>query len=169
MLTEQVEALAARQPVLIICEDAHWIDPSTEQLFTLLAERIGRAAVMVLVTYRPDFVPLWTRHTHATQLSLSRLTLRQGAKIIQQIAGGKEMPQEVEEQIVARIEDLRRCSTIYFGVETLEYLQRGGRIGRASALVGSLLSMKPILTVVDGVVEAADRRRTTARAQARLL
>lgn len=71
--------------------------------------------------------------------------------------------------VVRHVTDLRSRSRIYFGVETLEYLRRGGRIGRASALLGSLLSMKPILTVTDGVVEAADRRRTTPKAKARLL
>ncbi len=71
--------------------------------------------------------------------------------------------------VVEHMRDLSQRSKIYFGLETLEYLQRGGRIGRASALVGSLLSIKPILTVVNGTVEAADRRRTTTKAKARLI
>jgi len=72
-------------------------------------------------------------------------------------------------QITQRSEALVQRSRIFFVVDTLEYLQRGGRIGKASAFVGSLLSIKPILTVVDGEVEAADRRRTTSKARARLI
>jgi DegV family protein with EDD domain len=72
-------------------------------------------------------------------------------------------------QIAERAEDLVARSHIYFVVDTLEYLQRGGRIGKASALVGSLLAIKPILTVVDGEVEAVDRRRTTSKARKRLI
>ena len=72
-------------------------------------------------------------------------------------------------EVAARAEALVARSRIYFVLDTLEYLQRGGRIGKASALLGSLLALKPILTVVDGEVEAVDRRRTTSKARARLI
>ena len=64
---------------------------------------------------------------------------------------------------------LRERIRLLFGLETLEYLRRGGRIGRAQALVGSILSVKPILTVEDGTVAVADRQRTAGRVRARLL
>jgi DegV family protein with EDD domain len=64
---------------------------------------------------------------------------------------------------------LRERTRLFFGLETLEYLRRGGRIGRARALLGSILSIKPILTVEDGTVAVADRQRTAGRARARLL
>ena len=54
VLVEQVEALSRHQPVLIVCEDAHWIDPSTQDVFTLLAEHIGRLAVLLLVPSGPN-------------------------------------------------------------------------------------------------------------------
>ena len=57
---------------------------------------------------------------------------------------------------------------VYFLLDTLEYLQKGGRIGRAQALLGSLLSIKPILTVVEGEVHPFERVRTRAKAVARL-
>src|SRR5690606_34888966 len=53
-------------------------------------------------------------------------------------------------------------------VETLEYLHKGGRIGKARALLGSLLKIKPILALVDGEAHAIDRARTRARGIARL-
>lgn len=59
-------------------------------------------------------------------------------------------------------------TTILFYVDTLEYLRRGGRIGKAGALVGSALSVKPLLHVVDGRVETLEKVRTKARALARL-
>jgi DegV family protein with EDD domain len=71
--------------------------------------------------------------------------------------------------VVARAEDVRRRSGIYFTVDTLEYLQKGGRIGRASALLGTALATKPILYVEDGMVATADKRRTVSKARARLL
>ncbi|MFI7587093.1 DegV family protein [Spongisporangium articulatum] len=60
-------------------------------------------------------------------------------------------------------------SSIYMYVDTLEYLRRGGRIGAAQALLGSALTIKPLLHLVDGRLEALDRVRTTARALDRLV
>ncbi|MBV8300683.1 MAG: DegV family EDD domain-containing protein, partial [Candidatus Dormibacteraeota bacterium] len=57
---------------------------------------------------------------------------------------------------------------LLFTVETLEYLRRGGRIGAARALVGSMLDIKPILEVKDGVIEPVDRVRTFNRALDRI-
>jgi DegV family protein with EDD domain len=71
--------------------------------------------------------------------------------------------------VVDRVVDLAGRTEIYFTLHTLEYLQRGGRIGRASALVGSMLSIKPILHVLDGEVAPFDRKRTFAKAQARVI
>ena len=59
-------------------------------------------------------------------------------------------------------------STTVFYVDTLEHLRRGGRIGRASALMGSALAIKPLLTVRDGHIEPLERVRTTSKALARL-
>ena len=71
--------------------------------------------------------------------------------------------------IVDLTQDLIGRSRLAFTPTTLEYLQKGGRIGRASALVGSMLSIKPILGLDDGVVISLDRKRTAAKARARLL
>lgn len=72
-------------------------------------------------------------------------------------------------EIVDLAHDLIGRARLMFSVETLEYLQKGGRIGRASALVGSMLSIKPILGIEDGVVVSIDRKRTSAKARARML
>ena len=68
------------------------------------------------------------------------------------------------DRIVERLADMSRRCVIYFLVDTLEYLARGGRIGGASALVGSILQIKPILTLVDGRTEVFQRERTHRRA-----
>jgi DegV family protein with EDD domain len=70
--------------------------------------------------------------------------------------------------IVALVNDLSRRGRLYFLVDTLEYLARGGRIGGASALLGSVLQIKPILRLHDGRVESYDKERTHKRALARL-
>ena len=69
-----------------------------------------------------------------------------------------------DEEIDALVERFKREHTLLFTVETLEYLAKGGRIGRASALAGSLMNVKPILTIEDGEVVPLKRVRGTHKA-----
>lgn len=71
-----------------------------------------------------------------------------------------------DEEVDALVERFHRDAGVLFTVETLEYLQRGGRIGRAQALAGSLLNVRPILSVEDGVVTAVARVRGRRKALA---
>ena len=66
-------------------------------------------------------------------------------------------------------EQVRPNTGVYFAVETLEFLARGGRIGGAQKLLGMALNMKPILTITDGKVDSADRVRTSAKAYERVI
>jgi DegV family protein with EDD domain len=76
---------------------------------------------------------------------------------------------ETASQIAAAVQAKRDLIKLYVALETLEYLKRGGRISPARAAIGSVLSVKPIITVEEGVVETADRPRTRGKARARLL
>jgi DegV family protein with EDD domain len=64
---------------------------------------------------------------------------------------------------------VRDNTVLFVALETLDYLRKGGRIGHARAAIGGLLSVKPIITVEDGVVLMADQPRTRAKARERLL
>ena len=72
-------------------------------------------------------------------------------------------------EVERRVREMIGRQMIYFLVDTLEYLQKGGRIGGAQALVGGLLQVKPILTLRDGRVEAFEQLRTKRRAVGRLV
>ena len=71
--------------------------------------------------------------------------------------------------IQSKVLEMAGRERIYFMVDTLEFLQRGGRIGKAKALMGSLLQLKPILTVNEGQTEAVENQRTKRRAIARIV
>jgi DegV family protein with EDD domain len=73
------------------------------------------------------------------------------------------------DEVVAHARALARKTRLLFVLETMEYLQKGGRIGRAQAFLGSLLQIRPILTVADGEVAPLERARTRGRAMERLL
>ena len=72
-LVEQMLGLAAKQPVLVILEDAHWIDPTTLELIEQGLDRIAAASVLILLTSRPDNQPRLAAHPHVTRLTLNRL------------------------------------------------------------------------------------------------
>lgn len=76
---------------------------------------------------------------------------------------------ESVDRIVELAKDAGERSTVLLYVDTLEHLKRGGRIGPAAALIGSVLSVKPILTIADGRVEPLEKVRTSSRALARLV
>jgi class 3 adenylate cyclase/predicted ATPase len=101
-LLAQLKGLAAGQPVLMVFEDAHWIDPTSAELFGQVIDRVTRLPVLLVITFRPEFTPPWTGYAHVASLTLSRLGQRQGAAIIERLAGGKALPAEILEQIVAR-------------------------------------------------------------------
>jgi DegV family protein with EDD domain len=73
------------------------------------------------------------------------------------------------ERVVAELRPIQEAMRVYFVVDTLEYLRRGGRIGRAGALVGSLLQVKPVLTLHEGEVGLLERVRTQERALSRVI
>ncbi len=72
------------------------------------------------------------------------------------------------EAVIENINEMSARHRVFFVVDTLEYLYRGGRIGAAKALFGSLLQVKPILTLKDGHTEPFESQRTAKRALARL-
>lgn len=73
------------------------------------------------------------------------------------------------DEVERRILNLAGREHVYFLVDTLEYLRKGGRIGGAQAMVGSILQVKPILTIKNGKAEPADSQRTKKKALARLI
>ena len=101
-LVGQIAGLAAQKPVLIVLEDAHWVDPTTQELFDILVERIRTLPVLLIITYRPEFTPPWLGQSHVTVLTLNRLGRRDNIEVIRQVANGKDFPPILLEQIVAR-------------------------------------------------------------------
>jgi class 3 adenylate cyclase/predicted ATPase len=101
-LIRQLEGLTHRQPILVVFEDAHWIDPTSRELLDLAVERVRSLPVLLLLTFRPEFQPPWIGQPHVTMLTLNRLDLRDRAALVAQIARGKEVPHEVVEQILDR-------------------------------------------------------------------
>ena len=73
------------------------------------------------------------------------------------------------QEVADLVEDLKKRIHFWFVVDTLEYLAKGGRIGNARAFMGTLLKVKPILILQDGVIEPCEQVRSKAKAQARMV
>jgi class 3 adenylate cyclase/tetratricopeptide (TPR) repeat protein len=101
-LLAQLDGLAARQPVFIIFEDVHWIDPTSLELLTAAVEHVPQLRVLLLVTARPEFTPPWPSYPHITTIPLSRLGRRYGAELVERVAGGRTLPKELMDVILAR-------------------------------------------------------------------
>jgi class 3 adenylate cyclase/predicted ATPase len=101
-LIRQLEGLARRQPIVMVFEDAHWIDPTSRELLDLAVERVRSLPVLLIVTFRPEFRPPWTGQPQVTMLALNRLDRRDRTALATQIAGGKALPDEVIDQIADR-------------------------------------------------------------------
>ncbi len=101
-LIRQLEGLAHQQPVVMVFEDAHWIDPTSRELLDLAVECVRILPVLLVVTFRPEFQPPWTGQAQVSMVALNRLDRRDRTALIEQIAGGKALPDEIVAQIVDR-------------------------------------------------------------------
>src|SRR5258708_24442609 len=101
-LLAQLDGLAARQPVFIIFEDIHWIDPTSLELLAATVEHVPQLRVLLLITSRSEFSPPWPSYPHTTTIPLTRLDRRDGAALVERGASGKKLPKEVMDEILAR-------------------------------------------------------------------
>jgi class 3 adenylate cyclase/predicted ATPase len=154
-LLEQLAGLTERRPVLMVLEDAQWIDPTTSELFRMTIDRIQRLPVLLLITFRPEFAPPWTGHAHLTSLTLSRLGQRQGAQMVERLTGGKPLPGEVLHQIL-----LKTDGVPLFLEELTKTVLESGMLrdaGDRYELAGSLSILAIPATLHDSLVARLDR------------
>ena len=91
-----------RQPILVLVEDAHWLDPTSVEFLSLLVELIPKLPVMMLITARPEFVPPWPVYAHMTWVTLARLGQEDAGLLVERVVGGKPLPKEVMSQILSQ-------------------------------------------------------------------
>jgi TOMM system kinase/cyclase fusion protein len=97
---------AEQQPVYTTWEDVHWADPSTLEVLHLIVDQAPTARLYVLLTFRPEFIPPWGNRSHVRQLTLSRLERRQVEAMTERVTGGKALPVEAVQQIVAKTDGI---------------------------------------------------------------
>ncbi len=90
------------EPVLLVVEDAHWSDPTTQALIDRLLQKIDSRPALALITHRPEFKSTWPSHPNATVIHCKALGAEQSAALIRQVASRMGLDEALVQQIAAR-------------------------------------------------------------------
>jgi len=102
LLCEMSLKRSKQQPVLIVVEDLHWIDQSSEDFFLTLVESLASSAILLLATYRPGYQPPWIGKSYVTQIALPRLTPADSLTVVHSIGQQDALPQSVVRTILEK-------------------------------------------------------------------
>jgi class 3 adenylate cyclase/predicted ATPase len=92
------------QPLILEIEDLHWIDASSDECLTALVERLAGAALLLLVTYRPGYRPIWIDKSYATQVSLQPLTQQDSLRVVHAVLPGEVHTAPLVPQLLTKAE-----------------------------------------------------------------
>jgi class 3 adenylate cyclase/tetratricopeptide (TPR) repeat protein len=106
LLVRQIVNMTIQGPVLIVFEDAHWIDPSSRQVIDHLIERLANQKSLCLITYRPGFDAHWSNADGATTVSLKNLDPVEVSALIEGVTRGKSLPEAVRAEIIAKTDGI---------------------------------------------------------------
>ncbi len=162
-IVRHLAGMAERQPVLLICEDVHWIDPTSHVLLDLVIQRIEKFPILAIATFRPEFQPPWAGQSHVTTLTLARLARHDSAALVRQIErDGVPLPDDVVEEIVARsdgvplfLEEVTRAVLEATGADTLR--------GEPATPLAAKLDRAVPTTLQASLIARLDRIGSTAK------
>jgi predicted ATPase/class 3 adenylate cyclase/tRNA A-37 threonylcarbamoyl transferase component Bud32 len=152
---------ADRKPVLLVVEDVHWSDPSTLELVALIVDQVPQVPVMVLLTFRPEFLAPWGTRSYQSQLTLRTLAASDIEQMLASLTGGRALPREVTTQI------LDKTDGVPLFVEELTKMVLGSGMLRPAddryELTTSLRQLAIPATLRDSLTARLDRLPDDAR------
>jgi predicted ATPase len=140
-LIRHLEGFARHQPLVLVLEDAHWIDPTSRELLDHAVARVCNLPALLIITFRSEFQPPWIGQPAATLLALDRLDRGNRMALVEQVAGSKALP----EQVVAQIADRTDGVPLFIEELTKSLLEsgllreEGGQIALSRGLPPSLI------------------------------
>jgi class 3 adenylate cyclase/tetratricopeptide (TPR) repeat protein len=182
LLVDEIVRLGEAGPVLLVLEDAHWIDPTTLELMTHLTDSIGRVPLLALVTARPEFAPCWQARPHSTLLTLGRLGRAECAQLVAGVAVSHGLSAETVAAIVAKtdgvplfVEELTKSVMETAGEDSAavpatlkdSLMARLDRLGAARevAQIASVIGRQFSFALLDAVVQGDGRDLEAALAK----
>ncbi len=132
-LLNQLEAKARHWPVLMVFEDAQWIDPTSRELLDLSVDRVRHLPVLLAITFRPEFQPPWGGRSHVMNLALRRLGERDGEALVHKLAGNAALAAEIVAEIVERTDGV----PLFVEELTKAVLESAAQSDRVTAVLGA--------------------------------
>jgi len=146
-----------RHPLVLAVENLHWIDPSSEEFFASLVERLPGAAILCLVTYRPGYRPPWLDKSYATQLTVSPLSAEDSVQIVRAVLRTETVAAPLAQAILAKAQ-----GNPFFLEEMAQTLVEQGTLQRGG---GKGLSALQLPATVQAVLAARIDRLPSAEKQ----
>ena len=143
-LVLQIVILSRQRPLLMIFEDAHWIDPTSLELLGRIVNRIPTLPVLLIVTFRPEFEAPWLGRPYVTSITINRLAEREVGAMIDGVIGNKLLPANVGQAIIERTDGIPLfVEEMTKAVLEAETEGAAGYIAAAVSLVGISSPGKP--------------------------
>jgi class 3 adenylate cyclase/predicted ATPase len=154
-LLSQLAAVARQRPVLMVFEDAHWIDPTSRELLDLTVDRVRHLPVLLAITFRLEFQPAWGGRSHVTSFALNRLGERDGEALVQTLAGNAALTAEIVAEIVERTDGV----PLFVEELTKAVLESAGQGDRVAAVLAttSLAALSVPATLHASLMARLDR------------
>ncbi|MBT3791068.1 MAG: AAA family ATPase [Alphaproteobacteria bacterium] len=102
VVADLIFGLAQNKPMLIVFEDAHWIDPTSLDLLGMLLDKTQSSSLLFLVTFRPEFTSPWQGMGHVALLNLNRISRSQCSQIVNNILAKEKIPQQILKHILEK-------------------------------------------------------------------
>ena len=154
-MLDQLEAEARHRQVLMVFEDAHWVDPTSRELLDLTVDRVRRLLVMLVITFRPEFQSPWGGRSQVSNLALNRLGERDGEALVQRLAGNAALTADIVAEIVERTDGV----PLFVEELTKAVLESAGQGDRGAAVLAttSLAALSVPATLHASLMARLDR------------
>ena len=164
-LVENLRQLAADRTLLVLVEDAHWIDSTSRELVELLVSRMSQWPILLVVTSRPEFTPAWDGEPHAAKIDLQPIKPRDAEYLVKCVPGAEGFPAEMVRDIAARADGIP-----LFIEELTKTVVESGAEGRATEIAPHNLPVIPssLHASLTARLDRLGRTRDVARVAAAL-
>jgi predicted ATPase len=132
-LLSQLEADARHSPVLMVFEDAQWIDPTSREVLDLCVDRVRHPPMLLAITFRPEFRPPWGGRSYVMTLTLNRLGERAREALVQKLAINVALTAEIVAELVERTDGV----PLFVEELTKAVLESAGQSDRVTAVLGA--------------------------------
>jgi class 3 adenylate cyclase/tetratricopeptide (TPR) repeat protein len=155
LLHQVILGESRRQPLILAVENLHWIDATSDEWLTMLAERLPGTAILLLATYRPGCRPPWLDKSYATQLALPHLTPRESLMVVQAVAQTTPIPDHLTQGIISKA-----AGNPFFLEELTRSVQEEGRHYTALTIPDTIQAV--LIARIDQLPPAGKRLLQTA-------